>query len=104
MVRGYKFTNKKQSTYGIMSCVFGIMASVTFLICILRSYDLKGVGVERYGTSALLAILFMIAGFALAVYSFLESDKFKLFKIIGIVLNSVALVFLSIILYAGAIL
>lgn len=103
MFHGYKFTNNRQSVYGIMSTVFGIMASGTLALCINKSYELRGVGVERYGTTALLAIIYMLVGYGLGIYSFFEPDRFKLFKIAGIVTNSVGLFLLSAILYAGAI-
>lgn len=104
MARGYIYTNKKHTVPGIMSSVFGAMSFGTFLACIVQSYKLKGVDVERFGTSALLAIIFMIVGYGLAIYAFIETDRLKLFKILGIVLNSLALISLSAILYAGAML
>lgn len=102
MINGYKFTNKRQSVYGIMSTIFGLMSSLTLAFCIQKSYSLRGVGIDRYGVSALLAIIYMMVGYGLGIYSFLESDRFKLFKIAGMVTNSMGLILLSIILYAGA--
>jgi len=97
-----KYSSKDQSAVGIMSCVFGLLSVLTFYICIYKSYQVQGVGVERYGTSALLAIIFMLVGFGLGIYAIFEIDKFKIFSIIGIVINVIAFFMLSAILYAGA--
>lgn len=102
MARSYIYTNKKQSVPGIMSSVFGLMSLVTFVLVIYKSYQVAGVGIDRYGTSAFLAIIFMIVGYGLCIYSFFEGDRFLLFRVIGIVLNTMALLCLSFILYAGA--
>lgn len=104
MARNYIYTNKKHTVTGIMSSVFGAMSLSTFLICIFKSYTQKGVDVERFAASALLATLFMIVGFGLVIFAFIEADRFKLFKILGLVLNILAFLALSAILYAGAIL
>ena len=102
MKRGIIYTNKKQSTFGIMSTVFGVMSAVTYIVCIYKSYLTAGFGVERYASSAILATLFMLVGFGLGIYSLQETDRFLLFRITGMVCNVVALLCLSSILYAGA--
>lgn len=104
MARSFVYTNYRHSTYAIMSAVFGMLSLMTFVICILKSFESAGVGVERFGASATLASFFMLVGFGLCIYSFFEVYRFKLFKIIGLVLNSLAFIMLSIILYAGAVL
>lgn len=102
MAKNFIYTSKDDSTYGVMSCVFGLLSLVTFVLCIYKSYQVKGIGVERLGTSALLAIIFMLVGFGLSIYSLFESNKFKLFGITGIVLNTMSFLCLSAIIYAGA--
>lgn len=104
MARSFVYTNYRHSTFAIMSAVFGLLAVVTYALCIFKSFQMAGVGVERFASSALLASVFMLVGYGLCIYSFFEVYRFKLFKIIGLVLNSLAFVMLSIILYAGAIL
>lgn len=104
MLKNYIYTNKKHSVYGIMSSFFGLLATITYIICLYRSYLSRGVDVERYSVSAFLATLFMIVGTILFIISLLEYDKFWFFRIVGIVLNVIALMCLSMILYAGAIL
>ncbi len=102
MARGYIYTNKKQSVFGIMSTVFGLIGTVTYILCVIKSYNVAGVGVERYGISAFLATVFTVVGFGLGIYLYFEAEKFMLFKIMGIAVNTAALLCLSGILYAGA--
>lgn len=104
MARNFIYTSKDNSSYGIMSCVFGMLALTTFVLCIYKSYLTAGATVDRLGTSALLAIIFMLIGFGLGIYSFFESNKFKIFGILGIIINILSFLCLSAIIYAGAML
>ena len=104
VIGSYKFTSKKQSVYGIMSTTFGVVSTVTFILCIFVSYKVAGDSVTRLGASALLAILYMIVGIVLAIISLFENDKFNLFKITGFVFFVTSLLCLSALLYAGAML
>lgn len=100
--RSYMFTNKKHSTTGIMSTVFGIMSLCTYLLCIYKSYLGAGVDSIRLGVAAFFATVFMITGFILGVFASQEDESFTLFKVLGILFNVLALLSLSAILYAGA--
>lgn len=100
--KGYIFTNKEHTEKGIMSTILGILSNITLGIAIYLSYLNKGAPSARYGAAALLAVIFMIVGMALGVYSTTEKEKFKLFTVLGITVNAAAFGVLSIILYAGA--
>lgn len=102
--RNLIYTNKKHSVYGIMSSFFGVLAAITYGLCFYFSYEVAGEEVSRLGISAFFATIFMIAGFVLAVISVLETNKFWLFRVLAFVFNTIALMELSMILYAGAIL
>ena len=97
--KNYVYTDKKHSTFGIMSCVFGLITLVTFIICISGSYKVAGIGVERYGTAAFLAAIFNFVGLGLGIYSILETERFKFFRIAGMVINVVDIIFLGVIMY-----
>ncbi len=56
----------------------------------------------RYATAALLASVFMVIGLILGVLSLREQEKFWLFRILGIVMNVLSFITLSLILFAGA--
>lgn len=100
--KGYIFTSRKYSKVGIMSTILGILSCITLGSAVYLSYQSKGNSSPRYGTAALLASIFMFAGFILGVYSSTEKDKFKLFTVLGIFANILAFGMLSLILYAGA--
>lgn len=104
MAKAYFFTGKKQSVSGIMSTVFGSMALLTLILCISKAYESAGEQVSRLGGSAILSIVFMIVGFILAIKSVFESNCFLIFRILAWVMNILAFLCLSIIMYAGAML
>lgn len=100
--RSYIFTNKEHPEKGIMSTILGILSVITFGAAIYLSYLNNGEENARYGAAGVLAVIFMIAGFILGGLSLTEKEKFKLFPVLGIVMNTVAFLLLSLILYAGA--
>lgn len=100
--KGYIFTNKNHPKKGIMSFILGILSIVTFVIAVYLSYRNGGESSARYGTAGVLASAFMLVGLILGIISCMEKDRFKMFPILGIVLNCVAFFILSLILYAGA--
>ncbi len=100
--KGYIFTNKNHPLKSIMAVILGILSIVTLVTAVYLSYQQGGISSVRYGAAGLLAVVFMMAGMGLSLYSMTERDTFKLFPILGIVLNTVAICILSLILYAGA--
>ena len=104
LFKNYIYTNKKQSVYGIMATFFGILSTITFLLCIYGSFKVSGDPSADYTDSIFFALLFMIAGCVLAVISLFETDRFFLFKVLGIFFNVTALACLSVVMYAGAML
>lgn len=100
--KGYIFTNKDHPKRGIMSSILGILSIVTFITAVYLSYRGGGTSSARYGAAGLLAVVFMVIGLGLGIRSFMEKDRFKLFPCLGIVLNIIAFLILSLILYAGA--
>ena len=100
--KSYMFTNRNHPLKGIMATILGILSIVTLITTVYLSYRQGGVSSLRYGTAALLAVLFMITGIGLSAYCLVERDNFKFFPVLGLLLNSVAAVILSLILYAGA--
>lgn len=85
-----------------MSTVFGVLSIITLGSSIYLSYLNKGEINMRHASAAVLAVVYMITGIILGVWSTIEREKFKMFTVLGIVTNVVAFCMLSIILYAGA--
>ena len=75
---------------------------MTLGIAVYLSYVQMGQADSRCGAAAVLAVVYMIIGMGLGLFSTTEKDKFKLFSIIGIAANVLGFVLLSLILYAGA--
>lgn len=100
--KGYIFTNKDHPKKGIMASILGILSIVTYVTAIYMSYRRGGESSARYGAAGVLATVFMFAGMVLALWSAVEKDRFKLFPVLGIILNGAAFLILSLILYAGA--
>ena len=99
--KGYIFTNKVHSQKGIMSTILGLLSLITLGTAVYFSYLHKEPSV-RYATAALLASVFMVTGLILGVLSLREQEKFWLFRILGIVMNVLSFITLSLILFAGA--
>lgn len=100
--KGYIFTNKDHPLKGIMSTILGILSIGTLGTAVYLSYLHGGESSPRYGAAGLLAVIFMLVGMGLGIYSATEKDKFRLFPVLGIVTNTLAVGMLSLILYAGA--
>ena len=100
--KGYIFTNKAHPKKGIMASILGILSIMTYIAAIYLSYRNGGESSERYGAAGVLASVFMLVGMGLSLSSAVEKDRFKLFPVLGIILNGAAFLILSLILYAGA--
>lgn len=98
----YMFTNKQHTQKGIMATILGVISLVTLAYAIVMSYLKAGNVPRQYGAAVLLVMIFAFVGIALGVVSKTERDKFYLFSYLGIALNVVALIVISVILYAGA--
>lgn len=100
--KGFIFTNKKHTEKGIMSTILGVQACITLGTAVYFSYLEGGVSSQRYGAAAALAVVFMVVGMGLGIWSTTETEKFRLFTVVGIVVNILAFGMLSLILFAGA--
>ena len=85
-----------------MSTILGVISLVTLAYAIIMSYFKAGNIPRQYGAAALLVMVFAFAGIVLGVFSKTERDKFYFFTYLGITLNVLALIVISVILYAGA--
>lgn len=85
-----------------MSTILGVLSIITLGTAVYLSYLNKGALSERYGAAALLAVIYMSVGLILGIMSTTERERFKLFIVLGLLMNTLAFGMLSIILYAGA--
>lgn len=98
----YMFTSKQHTQKGIMATILGAISLVTLAYTIIMSYLKAGNVPRQYGAAVMLVMIFAFVGIILGVVSKTERDKFYLFSYLGIVLNVLALLVISVILYAGA--
>ncbi|MCM1038033.1 MAG: DUF6142 family protein [Roseburia sp.] len=98
----YMFTNKSHSGRGIMATILGIISLTTLAYTLIMSYKNAGDIPGQYGAAALLVTIFAFVGVALGLISKTERDRYYFFSYLGILLNVLALLVVSAILYAGA--
>ncbi|MGN0472829.1 MAG: DUF6142 family protein [Lachnospiraceae bacterium] len=99
---GYIFTNKAHSPRGIMGTILGILSLTGIVLTIVLTFRRRGEALLQYGAVLLLCTIFGLVGLGLSVYARLERDKYYLFAYLGILWNLIALIGISLILYAGA--
>lgn len=100
--KGYIYTNKKHTQTGIMSFILGLLSLLTTGTAVYLSYRKKGEIPQQYGTAVFLALVFLMIGMVLSFFSLREQEKFRLFSVLGIVMNVLAFAAISLILFAGA--
>lgn len=102
MAKKILFTDKKHSPKAIMSTVLGLISTVSIGYAIYITYKSGGIATERLGGTGAMILLFSTIGIVLGYLSKANPDEFHLFSYVGIVLNLLALLGVSMVLYAGA--
>ena len=100
--KNYIFTNKTFSQKAIMSVILGIIGITSIVVAVAFTYAKGGNASLEYGSVVLLSLLYGFAGLVLGVLSKKGPDKYYFLSYLGMVLNAVILVMVSMILYAGA--
>ena len=98
----YIFTNKTFSQKAIMSVILGIIGIASIIISIAFTYSNGGYATLEYGGVVLLCLIYGFAGLILGILSKREPDRYYFISYLGMVLNGVIIVMVSLILYAGA--
>ena len=98
----YIFTNKTFSEKAIMSVVLGIIGIASIVVAIAFTYARGGLATLEYGGVVLLCLIYGFAGLILGILSKKEPDKYYFISYLGMVLNSITIIMVSLILYAGA--
>lgn len=100
--RSYKFTDRKHPDAAIMAVILGIVSIVSLCIVVYKSYAAGGVAQPGFGFTGLFALLFAVIGVILGVLTVNEKRNFKLFPVLGIVLNGITFVMLGLIIFVGS--
>lgn len=84
-----------------MSVILGIISLTALVAAVFLAYRSGGEAAVKFGFTGVLATLFSLAGMVLGVLTACDRSYYRLFPVLGIMLNLVALGGVSLILYAG---
>ena len=97
----YMFTDNRHPEKGIMSAALGVISVATLVCGVFFSYKNGGQALMQYAAGAFLAAIFSVTGLVLGIMAGFEKDIFKLFPNLGIILNSVAVIFVLFLILLG---
>jgi len=101
-MKGYKFTDKKQSKMGMISTIIGIIALVLICYAVHLSFLADGKGSEIIGVFGSIGMLLSIVGMILGLRSFKNDDVFYLFSWTGTIINILIVLFTGSMVLIGA--
>ena len=97
----YMFTDNRHPERGIMSAALGVI-SVSAVVCaIVFTFRDGGTATMQNAAAAFVAAIFSVVGIVLGIRARFEKDIFKFFPNLGIILNSLVIIFTVIMLLAG---
>lgn len=85
-----------------MSTILGVISLLALGAVIFLSYRNHGVAETGFGFTGILALVFSTVGIVMGILSWRDKNCYRLFPVLGTLLNLLALFSISIILYAGA--
>ena len=98
--RSYKFTDKKHTKQGIISCILGAASLVLLVSGLVTAYGMAGGAGSLAALMGFLSMAFSIIGFVLGARGFQEEDVYYLFSKIGIGMNGILFVLWALIFVA----
>ncbi len=97
----YMFTDNRHPERGIMSTILGAISVTALAVSVYFTFRAGGQASVQYAAAAFVAAIFSVVGIILGIKSRFERDIFKLFPNLGIILNSISIVFIVYILILG---
>lgn len=85
-----------------MAAILGLISIGSLGLVVFRSYRSGGEVPVGYGVTGVLALIFSLVGLVLGVLTVRDKNYYRLFPVLGLLLNLAALAGISLILYAGA--
>lgn len=82
--------------------ILGVISLASLGIVIFQAYRSAGEAAVGYGFTGVLAMLFSLVGLVLGIVTAKDKNYYRLFPVLGILLNLAALSGISLILYAAA--
>ncbi len=93
------FTTRKHPLPAVFSAVLGLITALSLAYAIVCSFLLGGDIPGRFGAAGAFCTLFSLAGIVIALYELRQPDVFKLFPVLGLILNGGGLVVLAFLLW-----
>lgn len=87
-----------------MSTILGAISLCSLLFVVYLTYKAGGEAPNGYGMTGLLATLFSFIGLILGILTVRENVYYRFFAVLGLILNILCLVCISLILYLGNVL
>ncbi len=84
-----------------MSVILGIISLASLVTVVFFSYRSGGEAAVKYGFTGVLAMVFSLVGMVLGVLTLSDRNYYRIFPVLGTLLNLIALGGVSLILYAG---
>lgn len=98
----HMFTTRSHSMHGIMSVILAVVELVSIALAVILTFYRGGEAPLQYGTVLLVCTIFAVIGIGVGIYAKMQKDKYYVSAYVGIILNALSLVIISMILYAGA--
>lgn len=95
------FKRRRPAVNGIASCAAGLLAVGLFAWASIISSRAEGLADEKVGYMGLTAAIFCVVGDALALAGFKEREVSYLLPYIGLVINSLMLIYLVFLFFYG---
>lgn len=84
-----------------MAVILGIISLVSMGIVIFLTYQKGGEAPNGFGVTGLLAAVFSLIGLVLGITTLREQNYYRLFPVLGVILNVISLAGIGLILYVG---
>lgn len=84
-----------------MATILGIISLAGLGIVVFSSYRNGGVVGAGHGVAAFLAVIYSTVGLVLGLVTVQKKEYYRIFPVLGILLNAAALLSVGIILYVG---
>ena len=85
-----------------MATILGIISLTSLGIVLFMTYRSHGEAAVAFGFTGLLAAIYSLIGLGLGIVTFQNKNYYRLFPVLGTLLNLAALGGISLILYVGA--
>lgn len=100
--RRFIYTNKKHPKRSIMSGVLGILCILSLATAVFLTYRAGGETHAGYGLTGLLSLIFSVTGVSLGISGLRLRESFRLFSVLGIILNALVILWLGLLVYWGS--